>query len=234
MRLVLLIFCVVAIAATAEPKVPIPEPMVFDLVRPLGARKGETEVNALAQRTHRSGAPWKWAPEIEYVFADDYAIELEFPFEDGTAVEWKAALQGTLGEVLGERYIHGWQAIARRDRHGRFWTGDMLYLAGYRFNSSWSVMTMQGVRRSSQASDAGRWATVVNPSVFRTLNRRWVLGLETNLVAGGSARSQQLFMPQVQVHVRHGWILQAGAGMERVGGSAVNPAVAMRLTRVLR
>jgi hypothetical protein len=233
MRLVLLIFCMPA-TATAEPKVPIPEPMVFDLVRPLGARKGETEVNTLAQRTHRSGAPWKWAPEVEYVFADNYAVELEFPFEDGAAVEWKAALQGTLGVALGERYVHGWQAIARKERHGGIWIGDMLYVAGYRMNSSWSVMTMQGVRRTSQASGAGRWATVVNPSVFRSLNRTWVLGLETNLVAGGSAHSQQLFMPQVQVHVSHGWILQAGAGVERVGGSAMKPAVAMRLTRVLR
>lgn len=40
-------------------------PMVFDLVRPLGARHGELEVNALAQRDMSgSNRTVEWAPEI--------------------------------------------------------------------------------------------------------------------------------------------------------------------------
>ncbi len=52
--------------ATAPAPVPsIPEPMVFDMIRPLGARRGELEANTLAQ-VNLSGASRdvEWAPEV--------------------------------------------------------------------------------------------------------------------------------------------------------------------------
>ena len=61
----------------------IPEPMVFDMVRPLGAQRGELEINTLAQRNlSGSGSRTEWAPEIEYAFMDGLAIEFELPFEN--------------------------------------------------------------------------------------------------------------------------------------------------------
>lgn len=51
-------------ASTAYPH--IPEPMVFDMMRPLGAKQGELEANVLTT------TPWSgkdgnthWAPEVE-------------------------------------------------------------------------------------------------------------------------------------------------------------------------
>jgi hypothetical protein len=54
----------------------VPEPLLFDLVRPLGE--------------HVDSSIVEWAPEIEYAFADGYAVELEFPFVDSDLVEYKA------------------------------------------------------------------------------------------------------------------------------------------------
>ena len=69
-----------SVPAGAQEAPEIAEPMVFDLVRPLGARRGELEVNALAQR-NLSGPDRnvEWAPEIEYAVADGFAVELELP-----------------------------------------------------------------------------------------------------------------------------------------------------------
>lgn len=68
-----------------------PEPMIFDLVRPLGARKGEFEANTLALLPLK-GRRYNvdWAPEIEYAFANGYAIELELPMYNGEieATNW--------------------------------------------------------------------------------------------------------------------------------------------------
>ena len=54
-------------AASSSEEFGIPEPLVFDMVRPLGSPKGEMEVNAfLNQSTH--GGPLQWSPELEYSF----------------------------------------------------------------------------------------------------------------------------------------------------------------------
>jgi hypothetical protein len=227
------VFTLGVATSAAEPLHSVPEPMVFDLVRPLGARRGELEVNTLAQRTERRGAPWAWAPEVEYAFANGYSAELEFPFEDGSLRQYKAALQGTIGTAAGERFIHGWQAIGRLNRNESAWSADTLYLTGYRINAAWSVFSMQGVRRTKPGG-AAQWAGIYNPSVFRTLSRHWTAGLETNLVLGGPPVRQALVMPQIQIQSGTGWILQAGAGVEVAPSAAARPAFALRLTKVIR
>jgi hypothetical protein len=61
----------------------IPEPMVFDMVRPLGARRGELEVNVLGlvPLKRDGGAPAiEWAPEVEWAIRDGFAVEFELPF----------------------------------------------------------------------------------------------------------------------------------------------------------
>lgn len=221
-------------AALAEPlRHSIPEPMVFDLVRPLGARRGELEINTLAHRTYSPGAPLAWAPEVEYAFADGYSAEFELPFEGSSLHEFKAALQGTIGVAAGERLIHGWQAIGRLNRGHSGWSADMLHLAGYSMNSSWSIVTMQGMRKVSHGAQ-GQWAGIVNPSIFRVVSPAWTIGVETNLILGRSALRQQLVMPQVQIQTGSGWLLQTGAGLEARPFTGVRPAFAIRLTKVLR
>jgi hypothetical protein len=64
--------------------VTIPEPLNFDLVRGLGARQGELEINSLADfpLNNTSNRGVEWAPEIEYALFNNFAIELEFPFKN--------------------------------------------------------------------------------------------------------------------------------------------------------
>ena len=51
-----------------EHAVCLPEPLVFDLVRGLGARRSELETNVLGQFTIGGSSNRKihWAPEVEY------------------------------------------------------------------------------------------------------------------------------------------------------------------------
>ena len=64
--------------------VSVPEPLMFDLVRGLGAKKGELEINALADfpLNNTSSRNVEWAPEVEYAVFDNLAVELELPFEN--------------------------------------------------------------------------------------------------------------------------------------------------------
>ena len=73
----------------------IPEPMIFDLVRDLGARQGELEVNSLFIVPTDGADPTEAeiAPEIEYAVFDDFAVELELPFVEGELDSVKTALQ---------------------------------------------------------------------------------------------------------------------------------------------
>ncbi|MFN4261406.1 MAG: hypothetical protein ACK4RK_19140 [Gemmataceae bacterium] len=100
----------------------VPEPMVFDLIRPLGARKGELEVNVLGlvpfRRTRSpfsqfifiTGADevpdkregFEWAPEIEYAPFDNFALEFELPMFDGKVEAFKGAAQYTLGTAFDD------------------------------------------------------------------------------------------------------------------------------------
>ena len=97
-----------ALASDAYPDVP--EPMIFDMMRPLGAKRGELEVNTLAT-VPLSGDDdaVHWAPEIEYAFADGFAIEGELPFVNGRLAELKLGLQASFGTTGGGRTGHGVQ-----------------------------------------------------------------------------------------------------------------------------
>lgn len=109
----------------------IPEPMVFDLVRPLGTVKGELEINTLAQ--YAVNGEVDWAPEIEYAVRDGLAFELELPFENSRVQDYKVAAQGTLKDY-SNHFIHGWQVIGRYARTEKSYSADPLYIMGYRFN----------------------------------------------------------------------------------------------------
>ena len=77
-----------AAAAPTQDGPDIPEPMVFDMIRPLTAKRGEVEVNTLVQRD-LSGprGEVEWAPEIEMAVADGFAVELELPLIDTRVVQ---------------------------------------------------------------------------------------------------------------------------------------------------
>lgn len=204
----------------------IPEPMVFDLVRPLGAQRGELEVNSLFRVS--PGAPQGhllWAPEVEYAFANGHGVEFELPMAGGRIESVKLALQGTLPGPSPHTFIHGWQGIWERARDGGAQV-DLLYLAGVRWHRRWSAFTMNGVRQERHGAVGP--AYLANVTLFHHVGKETSFGLETNVTAGRVER-RLLLMPQV--HTRKSrYNLQGGLGIDYAAGRA-HAQAAWRLSR---
>jgi hypothetical protein len=204
--------------ATQSSVIPhIPEPMLFDLVRPLGAAKGELEINTLVDHVLRGGYT-EWAPEIEYAYADGYAIELELPFDDLSVAEYKLALQGTFGVLLGSRMIHGWQIIGRYDRHDKAYLTDTLYLNGMRFSgnwSKWSMFNMFGMR-NNYSEKRERFGGLLNNSIFYSFSRQLTLGFEINNEMSRWERWRYRLVPQIHYDFTPHTALQVGGGPSKL------------------
>jgi hypothetical protein len=199
------------VGTLASGRLGIPEPMVYDLVRPLGSPKGEVEINSLFLRPLRAGQKLQWAPEVEYTFAKGYGVELEFPAEGGSLESFKAAAQGKIGALSTKHTVWGWQALGERWRHDEQWKVDMLLLNGVRWSSRWSTFTMLGPRRE-QASGRAANAVLWNQSVFHHAGSDLFFGLESNLASRGAGSRAWLVMPQATWR-KSRYNIQAGAGM---------------------
>jgi hypothetical protein len=220
--------CAPAEAETDYPDVP--EPMVFDMMRPLGAKQGEMEANTLAT-TSLSGADRsvQWAPEVEYALSDGFAIEGELPFEDGRLVELKLGLQAAFGTFDSGRSAHGVQYLGIYDRHARHYRSSFAYMVAHRYNDRWSSVSMAGLGEVSLSGGRGRNAAIVNHSLFYDGADGQILGLELNY--RGGADGYMLAMPQIHQRLADKVNVQAGIGAERPHGGVFRPKVGMRLIR---
>jgi hypothetical protein len=203
-------------AALSSIRPRIPEPMVFDLIRPLGAESGELEVNSLFRfMPAQSPRRLLWAPEIEYAFLEGYGIEFELPLENGGIDSFKGAIQGTAPGPWKKTFIQGWQAVAEVSHEDDAWQLDILYLAGVRWRRNWSVFSMTGFRRESDHGTA--YAFLGNYSVFFAKNHTVTYGLESNFKGRGISGRGVLLMPQV--HLRKSrFNFQVGAGRKWTAG----------------
>ena len=145
-----------------SPPVPhIPEPLLFDLMRPLHAKKGELEVNTLGVISR--GGKLHWAPEVEYAVADGVAIELEFPFVNSHYESSKFGFQFRMGH--NEKAVHGFQFLTEIDASGDYRTAlSALYLFGYRFNDKWSLLSMTGAQAVVGGPGTNEWRGLRNLS----------------------------------------------------------------------
>ncbi|BAW79652.1 hypothetical conserved protein [Candidatus Nitrosoglobus terrae] len=204
----------------------IPEPMVYDLVRSLGAPRGELEINTLLEYSAQRGEI-EPNPEIEYSFWDGYAVELEVDTLVSTTdssqatpiiADYKPSLQGTFG--YGQHFIHGWQFTGEyyTDQifnRGAGYSNTALYLVGYRFNKRWSTFNMAGVRRTAFNDSKSRFKGIFNSAIFYNLSHRVVLGIETNWVYRPNLPDNILIVPQVHLGLTEHITLQLGAGVQR-------------------
>ncbi|MHC4934440.1 MAG: hypothetical protein ACYTGV_19880, partial [Planctomycetota bacterium] len=162
--------------------VQIPEPMVFDLVRGLGAKKGELEINTLAMVPFDSADPVAplLAPEIEYAVADGLAFEFGLPFAEGGLAAVKLAGQYTFGANPEAGFIHGTQLLVERlvDHDG--WDLSLLYIPGWRFDKTWSLLTMFGATSHVGSEVDNDVGALANVALFADLSERLVLGFEVD------------------------------------------------------
>lgn len=211
----------------------VPEPMVFDLIRPLGARRGEAELNVLGLvplsrksrtvddvpdplglvRRSPDAQTIEWAPEFEIAVRDGLAFEAEFPFENSRLEAYKGAAQLTFGTSMDNRLIHGAQTILQYNVDPRIWTTTWLYLAGFRFNDTWSLFGMLGPRFEIGDAVGGANAEILaNVTLFADITDRLVGGVETNFGQVIDGQAALLVMPQIHYEVSKYWMIQAGVG----------------------
>ncbi|MDO9215177.1 MAG: hypothetical protein Q8Q54_01405 [Methylococcales bacterium] len=185
----------------------IPEPMVFDLVRPLGTTKGEFEINNLSR--YNNQGHFDWAPEIEYAIHDGLAIELELPFSYSNLEEIKMATQWTLPDS-SHHFIHGLQAIGRYVIKEASYSADFLYIAGYRFNEKWSTLNMLGLR-TEDISKRTKLQGLTNLNLFYNLGENIVVGVEMNNEFN-KKKWHLNAVPQLHFNLSDNLSVQTGAG----------------------
>ncbi len=211
--------------------VDVPEPLLFDLVRPLGARKGQLEVNTLAifpwsaSNTNPDDDPFgssptsfdkggiEWAPEVEYAIADNFAIEFEFPFENSTLEEYKLGLQWTIGTAFDNHYIHGFQVLIQPTSAWENWNSTLLYLGGIRFDETWSALFMVGGRMDLEGpNNFETFERLINASIFADINDSARMGLETNYASKVDGTAEFILVPQVHYQFTDQFQVQSGLG----------------------
>lgn len=212
-------FCSLPVQAQTEedptptsPVPRIPEPLVFDLMRPLHAKAGELEINVLGLFQRRG--PALWAPELEYAVADGVAIEFEFPFERSDWEASKFGAQFRLGH--NEKSVHGIQLLAEKALHQRDTQLNALYLFGHRFDEKWSVMSMSGARYSFPRAQGGGWEGLQNVSLFHNTTDHLVTGLEVDWVFNSKNLLRDiLIMPQAHLELGEHCSVQLGVGTQK-------------------
>ncbi len=212
----LLAFCMQVGAEEQHDKLEIPEPMVFDLVHSLGVEKGAFEANVLAlfPLNDTSDRHIDWAPEVEYAVADGIALEFELAFEDSEFEAWKVASQFTFGESADKRRIHGGQFIVEKFDGLDIWELTGLYLVGREFRDDLSMLAMAGLRATTGSDVSDHEELLVNISVFREVDHRLVLGLESDLAIDLDDDWALELYPQLHYELSEFLELQVAIGVE--------------------
>jgi hypothetical protein len=199
--------------------------MVFDLVRGLGARKGELEFNILNLVPNQPGRPavYEWAPEIEWAIRDGLAVEFELPIFNTTPQFLKFATQYTIGTAFDDSFIHGAQGLIQYELVSGNWSPTALYLAGMRLDKTWSIMGMFGfnvgelVFPFDDIPPRRGVDLITNVSIFADLTDRTVIGVETNLARRLLGTGDFLLMPQIHHKISEHMKVQFGYGLRDDG-----------------
>jgi hypothetical protein len=212
----------------------VPEPLMFDLVRGLGAHKGELEVNALVVHDFRAGRDkFYWNPEVEWIVADGIGVELELAMDRGVVESTKLMTQITFGTPLPGRYIHGAQIIGERSGIDEGYDLSVVYIGAQRLTPAWSLNFIQGAKYGAGIEDRQTpyWSWLGNATLFREA-RRATFGLEVNVESPRSEAPTVRLTPQIHLN-RGAWGLQAGVGAATVGNTQQTFA-ALRLVHTFR
>lgn len=210
----------------------VPEPLYFDLVRNLGSKKGEFEINSLMKLPKQKNP--KYAHEVEYTLVNNHAIELELPMSEGKISDIKFAYQYTLPDFNTEVYKHGLQFISEQSISDSSHTISALYLSAFRLNHSFGILVMNGFQRyvgvrhldsgnfdSSHDASISIWAPekirsdryLGNFNFFYDYSETWIYGIEVNLRTNFRKENEFLILPNVKYHISEKTNLHFGVGL---------------------
>jgi hypothetical protein len=196
----------------SSPASSFPEPMVFDLMRGLDAKKGETEFNLLTSSNFTSHDQHLLLnPEFEYAIADGVALELEIPI-DHKPLSSKLGLQYTLTPP-STKFMIGIQAIYEHffehDREDFSLSGIM----NLRISEKISMVSLLGLRDATMLGHHDHYAFIMNLSLFYQYSDRLSLGLENDRnIYYGKQKLKALSIPQVSWKVNKNMKIQTGVG----------------------
>lgn len=200
-----------------ETKVEIPEPLFIDLVRGLGSKKGEWEVNSLFYHGQGGFSDLNWAPEIEWAFADGTALELEFPMRGNSLHSYKAAFQKTVFKSRDRSHQQGVQFIYETGKD--FGHSDLTgyYILAHRYSPKVSSIAIFGFKTLLEHYQG--LTTIFNHTAFYNYTQEIDLGMEVNYFSQTSYMDQVLqVVPQLHLAMGSGYKIQFGFGGGEDGG----------------
>ena len=199
-----------------------PEPMVFDMVRGLGAEQGEVEVNTLVLVPTNPAAAI-WAPEIEAAVVDNFALELEVGMLNADLEILKFAFQGTVGMKEDGSIGHGIQGLVEYAIEEKAFISTALYILGVRFARAFTLVALVGPALESHIDGRSYGGALVNFSLGWAPHPRVVVATEQNFEWFPNFYLIR-WMPQVhwQIHPHFQW--QAGFGVRHLDGNTSGEA----------
>lgn len=220
------------------PKVEHAEPLFNDLMRDLGARKGEAEYNAgFGVADHNTFNEYFGFIEYEWAIANRLGLEVEIPFSFNKAtgignetipnnrIEGiKLAAQYTFlvneeaQMSMAAAYIHEFEMnyFKKLDGDGKFFTGmriNPILIVAKKFNN-FNAMVFGGPVIEN-AFDTGKTEVLgtINASLLYVLpNSRNFIGIENNIDFKHD-RFQYVLHPQIKVALRHNLAVGIATGI---------------------
>ncbi len=211
----------------------IPEPVFFDVVRPLGDLKYANELNYLVNSSTRN-APTLQVIEYEYVFADWRAAELDLSYFNGNLEILTPFYQRTFGVGPKGNWVHGVQLSLDLYLRSGFVGGSPVYTFCWKPDreSRFSTTVFVGANRAliggfgpSRGGLAafpaesgpvdrpfGAWRPTFNADVFYKLGEKWTVGVETDLFFHAGKAGEYLSFPFLTYEAGKHAFFQVGAG----------------------
>jgi hypothetical protein len=191
------------------------EPMMFDLIRPLHAQKGEWEFNTLGFFPLHPETEFSWEPEFEYAIGDGFAVELELPFVNEELEFLKFTTQYTLGTGLNNKLIHAVQGIYEYGLDGGVSVPTGLWIVGVRLSRTWSFIGMSGLRSFISPQEGIQHTELLkNVALYADISETWNVGVEANIEQDFSGPTNAVLMPQAHWHLTDLIELRFGVGVE--------------------
>lgn len=222
------------------PKVDHAEPLYIDLMRDLGARKGEAEINVgFGRNNHRNYNEYYGFVEYEWAVADRLGMEVEVPFSfnqaskgndrkfslPGNKVEGlKLATQYTF--LVNEKrklsmavaYVHEFEfnTFKQLGHQGSIFTGmkmNPVFIAAKNFSNFNTLLYTGPVIEQNYREHRVETAATINASLMYVIpNTKNFVGLENNMDIDKEGFHYYL-RPQVKVAIKHNLMIGLVAGI---------------------
>jgi hypothetical protein len=212
------------------------EPLYIDLIRDLGARAGELEVNlGYGVQDKREFARFEYLAEIEWAPFNRLGIELELPFSQTTQYaertfdqprtdgmnSVKAAAQYTFfvsepyATSAAVGYLHEFlRAPALADNSGAGFVGNLynpFFVIAHRWTNNWHTLLYAGPRHTAAIESYTTWENNLSFHYMLSGTRHFI-GLEMNQEIA-QKHNTITYRPQIRLQLSHNLLIGLVVGV---------------------